>query len=171
MRPLWPSEPTTGRGTWTAWPRGSTPTNAWPACAWGQASRRGNAGAAVPLYAMQEDDDGGPGRNSPSRLYLASAIAMAMMLFGALRHSERAVREEVSPMRVWGAGSASRWDALREWVTAIQDGRLFTRVRAAPDDWPAWRIAERAAMTIAARADPMTAPMAAAVFEGAARTG
>lgn len=103
------------------------------------------------------------------RLYRASAIAVAFVLLGVRRLPQRAVRERLSAWRQWGEGSGSRWDALRDWVAAVRDGRLFRGVRRPPDDWPPWRVAERAATTVAALGPPDATPLETAAFAGAAR--
>lgn len=103
------------------------------------------------------------------RLYLASTIAVAFVLLGVRHQSQRAVRERLCALQEWGEGSASRWDALRDWVGAVRDGRLFRCVRRPPDTWPAWQVAERAATTVAALGPPDAESIEAAAFVGAAR--
>lgn len=105
------------------------------------------------------------------RLYLASAMAVAMVMLGVRRKPERAVRQKLCAWRTWGEGSATRWDALRDWVAAVREGRLVRCVRRPPADWPPWRVAERAGTTVAARGPPGAASLEAAAFEGAARAG
>jgi hypothetical protein len=103
------------------------------------------------------------------RLYLASAIASAFVLLGVRRQSQRTVRERLCAWQEWGEGSASRWDALGDWVGAVRDGRLFRCVRRPPDTWSAWQVAERAATALAALGPPDAVSLEAAAFAGAAR--
>lgn len=103
------------------------------------------------------------------RLYLASAIASAFVLLGVRRQSQRAVRERLCAWQEWGEGSASRWDALRDWVGAVRDGRLFRCTRRPPDTWSAWQVAERAATTVAALGPPGAESIEVAAFLGAER--
>jgi len=103
----------------------------------------------------------------PRRLYLPSAMAVAFVLFGVTRLSQSETRARLCPWRTWGDGSAARWDALRDWVTAVRERRLFHGVRPPPDDWAPWRVAERAATTLAALGPPGAA-LEAAAFLGAA---
>ena len=109
-----------------------------------------------------------PPRVVRRRLYLASAMAVAFVLLGVRRLSQRAVRARLCALKTWGEGSATRWDALADWVAAVRDGRLFRCVRHPPDDWPPWRVAERAGATLAALGPPGAA-LESAAFEGSAR--
>ena len=105
------------------------------------------------------------------RLYLASTMALAFVLLGVRRLAQRAVRTRLSAWKTQGDGSSSRWDALLDWLAAVRARRLFLQVRAVPDDWPSWQVAERAATTLAALGPPRLTPLEAAAFEGAARAG
>lgn len=105
------------------------------------------------------------------RLYLASAMALAFVLLGVRRLAQRAVRAQLSAWKTQGDGSGSRWDALRDWLEAMREGRLFPVVRSVPEGWPPWRVAERAATTLAALGPPGLTPLEVAAFEGAARAG
>lgn len=105
------------------------------------------------------------------RLYLASTIAVAMVLLGMRRLTQRVVRARLSPWKTWGDGSHSRWDALLDWLGAVREQRLFPAVRPMPEGWPPWRVAERAATTLAALGPPGLEPLEAAAFAGAARAG
>jgi hypothetical protein len=111
-----------------------------------------------------------PAQTLTKRLYAASAIAWALALFGVALLSPAAIRRLVSPMRIWGDTSARRWVTPFRWATAASEGRLFRCVRPMPPDWPARRVAERVATTIAAHAVPSTGPPAVDVlaFAGAA---
>lgn len=106
---------------------------------------------------------------APHRLYLKSTMAVAFVLHGVERQSQRATRARLCPWRTWGDGSATRWDALRDWLAAVREGRLFRCVRRPPDEWPRRRVAQRAATTVAALAPPEVTPLRLAAFLGAAR--
>jgi hypothetical protein len=112
-----------------------------------------------------------PAEVLPRRLYAASAIALALALFGVVGLPPGGVRARVSPWRVVGATAAARWATLRRWVDAVRGGLLWRCVRAAPPLWSRRQIAARAATTIAAHAPPATPalPITAAVFGGAMR--
>ena len=105
------------------------------------------------------------------RLYLASTMAVAFVLLGVRRLTQRAVRARLSAWKTFGEGSSLRWDALLDWLNAVRERRLFPTVRAGPEGWPPGRGAERAATTLAALGPPGLSPLEAAAFEGAARAG
>ena len=105
------------------------------------------------------------------RLYLASTMAVAFVLLGVRRLTQRAVRARLSAWKTFGEGSSLRWDALLDWLNAVRERRLFPTVRAVPEGWPPWRVAERAATTLAALGPPGLSPLEAAAFEGAGRSG
>jgi hypothetical protein len=105
------------------------------------------------------------------RLYLASTMALAFVLHGVRRVAQRAVRARLSAWKTLGEGSISRWDALLDWLNAIREAQLLPVVRAVPEGWPPWRVAERAATTLAALGPPGLTRLEAAAFEGAARAG
>lgn len=105
------------------------------------------------------------------RLYLASTMALAFVLLGVRHLAQRAVRARLSAWKTLGDGSSSRWDALLDWLNAVRERRLFPLVRAVPEGWPPWRVAERAATTLAALGPPGLSPLEAAAFEGVARAG
>lgn len=113
----------------------------------------------------------GPAELLTRRLYSAAAIAYALALFAISRLSPRAVRERVSPFRIVGATSASRWRTLLRWCSAASAGRLFRVVGPLPETWPARRVAERAVMMLASYAlpSPDPPPLTVLAFLGAAR--
>jgi hypothetical protein len=102
------------------------------------------------------------------RLFSASAIALALALFGVSGQSLRRVRARISPWATVGATSAAGWVSVRRWVKAVTEGRLFA-VRAVPATWTARQVAARAATTLAARAPvgPGTGNLQADAFVGA----
>ena len=111
-----------------------------------------------------------PAEMLPWRLYSASAIALALALFGALRLSPATIRARVSPWKIVGTSAARRWVTLLRWTDAVAERRLFGRVRPAPPRWARRRVAERAASTIAGHAPPSPErPLEEQAFLGAAR--
>jgi hypothetical protein len=106
-----------------------------------------------------------PAETVTKRRYSAPAIAWALALFGISRMSPIAVRQLVSPWATWN----STWVTLFRWALAASDGQLFKCVRPMPPDWPAWKMAERVATTVAAYAPPSPEPPAvdALAFIGA----
>ena len=105
------------------------------------------------------------------RLFAAAAIGLALTLFGVERLPLGKVRQRVSPWQRVGATAYGSWLAVRRWVRAIREGRLFASVRHSPAHRTARQVAERAAMTLAALAPPSLAHAAIGqrVFAGAAR--
>lgn len=99
------------------------------------------------------------------RHYAASAIGLALWLFGGARLTIGETRCRVCASR---AGfETDRWTTLSEWLTAIEQGRLLSRVRPSPPGFSRRDRAERAAMTLAALATTR-GTVEAEVFEGAA---
>ena len=107
------------------------------------------------------------------RHFSACAIAWALALFGLEGLPARTVRARASPWRVVGATAAVGWVALRRWVGAVREQRLFACVRAAPATWTCRQHAARIATTLAALASPglRHLPLAAQAFHGAAQAG
>jgi hypothetical protein len=101
------------------------------------------------------------------RRYSAAAIAWALALFGLSLVSPAAVRLLVSPWRTWNPRG---WVTLLRWAGAAAEGRLFRCVRPLPADWPARKVAERVATTVAGHALPTPEPPSVVVqaFLGAA---
>ncbi len=86
------------------------------------------------------------------RLYSASAVALALALFGSARLAPVEVRARLSPLRIVGATAASGWASLRRWSRAVRAGRLFPAVRALPAEATLRQVAARTATTLAAYA-------------------
>jgi hypothetical protein len=113
-----------------------------------------------------------PAEALTARLYTASAIAWSLALYGLSALSTAAIRELVSPLRIVGPASATRWLTVRRWCTAVVGGRLFTEsaghARSKRDDRA---VAEAAAAAIAAHAlpSPEPPPLTSLAFFGAAR--
>jgi hypothetical protein len=101
------------------------------------------------------------------RLFTASAIALALALFGVMGLAPSVVRERVSPWAVVGATAAAGWCTLPRWTKAVREGRLFRGVRRAPDDWTPRQVAARAAMTLSTAGPWADMDVARAAFLGA----
>lgn len=99
------------------------------------------------------------------RHYSASAIGLALCLFGLRGLTVGETRRRVCP---WRAGfETERWTTLPGWLAAIEDGRLLAVVRRSPPGFGLRDRAERAAATLRALAlKPSSAEEE--VFEGAA---
>ena len=111
-----------------------------------------------------------PSETLTKRLYTASAIAWALALYGLLLMTPRAIRELVSPLRIWGTTSGVRWQTLLRWSAAAAAGRLFPTVRGMPDEWPARTVAARVAATLSASTlpSPEPPPLDVQAFHGGA---
>lgn len=111
-----------------------------------------------------------PSETLSGRLYSAAAIAWALALYGLSLFTPASIRELVSPWRVVGDGSRTRWRTLHRWCVAAAQGNLFAHVPPMPTG-NARAIAAAAATTISAfaipRPDPPPLPVLA--FHGAAR--
>lgn len=109
-----------------------------------------------------------PRETLKKRLYSATAIGLALALFGLSRLPLHEVRERVSPWTSVGYATAATWPTVPRWTEAVREGRLFD-VRRPPEEWAPRRVAERAATTLAARAPASTGPpdLVSAAFFGA----
>lgn len=90
------------------------------------------------------------------RVYSASAMGLALALWGLLGASAAEVRRRVCPAAVLGAAGATGWETLRRWAREIRGRRLF---RSSPDPGPSVSlrgVAARAATVLAASAAPTT---------------
>jgi hypothetical protein len=65
------------------------------------------------------------------RLFAAAAIGLALTLFGVDGLPLSKVRQRVSPWQRVGVTACGSWLAVRRWVRAIREGRLFASVRRA----------------------------------------
>ena len=102
------------------------------------------------------------------RHFSASAIVMALALFGLEGASAAQVRRRVSPWRTVGHAACRGWVTLHRWIDVARQGRLLPamRHRAAGDDRG---VAARVARAVASRAPPpWDASVAARAFAGAA---
>jgi len=59
------------------------------------------------------------------RLYSASAIALALTLWGVEGLAPGEVRARVSPLRIIGASAAIGWTSLRRWARAVREAKIF----------------------------------------------
>jgi hypothetical protein len=102
------------------------------------------------------------------RLYSASAIALALALWGVDGLASGDVRARVSPWRIVGATAAMGWASLRRWARAVRAGGLLAQVRAL-SGVRLREVAARAATTLAAYAPSSTdaLPLATRAFLGA----
>jgi ferredoxin len=85
----------------------------------------------------------------PRMLFAATAIALALALFGLDGRSARAVRISVSPLREVGTPE-SGWKTLHRWIARAPS--IWTCIRPAPPEATTRMRAERAATTLAAHA-------------------
>ena len=104
------------------------------------------------------------------RHYSASAIVLAMALFGVERLPPRAVRAAVSPWRIIGETAVAGWTALRRWIGAVRARTLLRETRRASPGASARKIAEHVTTTAAAFAAPSLRhlPLLAQAFAGGA---
>jgi hypothetical protein len=105
------------------------------------------------------------------RVYSASAIGLALALWGLLEVTAALVRRRVCPATLLGDTAATGWATLRRWARDVALGKLFTGVPGPPD--PTATLRRRtasAASALAARADPSTRalPIEHRAFLGAA---
>lgn len=105
------------------------------------------------------------------RLYGASAIALALALFGLVLLSPWQTRQRVSPWQVVGASAHGRWQTLKRWCRAAVEGRLWQSVRGRVAEGPVRQVAHRCASALSGYAvpSPQPVPLVVQVFHGAAR--
>ena len=110
-----------------------------------------------------------PSETLTKRLYTAPAVGWALALFGLLM-APRAIRDLVSPLRIWGTTSAARWQTLLRWAGAAAAGRRVWTVGVIPAGWPARTVAARVAATLSACTlpSPEPPPLDVQAFHGAA---
>jgi hypothetical protein len=108
----------------------------------------------------------------PHRYFSASAIGLALALYGVEHLAAPEVRRRTSPWRVVGAAAASSWVALRRWSAAARTGRLWGGVVGPRPTGSCRAVAERVALVLASRAPPpWEAAVAVRAFAGAALAG
>jgi hypothetical protein len=99
------------------------------------------------------------------RHYSASAIGLALCMYGMQQLSQRETRLAVCAWRV--VFEPERWTTLARWVDGVEQGRVFNIVRPMPADFTLRERAERVAATLCGLAVE-TGSVEAQVFEGAA---
>jgi hypothetical protein len=112
-----------------------------------------------------------PSEALPRRHYAATAIALALAIYGVGHESHAAVRAQVSSDGTVGVAAERRWCTLSRWIDAVAQRSLFPAVPVMAGQLPRRTIAERAAMAIGAHAPPSLAPGAPELraFVGAAQ--
>lgn len=95
-----------------------------------------------------------PREVTPRRHYAATAIALALSLFGVRALSQATVRSAVSSDGTTGHCATYRWRTLARWIDAVAARRLFAALPAMPIARDRRTIAQRAAMAIGAHAPP-----------------
>ena len=99
------------------------------------------------------------------RRYTASAIVLALWLWGCDLLTDAAVQSRSSPWGSCGVSRPERWTTLRRWADAARDGRLWSCTRG-DASWTLRQCAERAARVIEALADVAIGPPHRRVFAG-----
>jgi hypothetical protein len=107
----------------------------------------------------------------PRRQYSASAIALALALWGLVQATALAVRRRVSPAKELGFTAMLGWVTLRRWAKAVRLSDLFPSSLSAGPSATLRDVAALAATALAARADPATRhlPLEHRAFFGAAQ--
>jgi hypothetical protein len=106
----------------------------------------------------------------PRRRYSASAIGLALALFGLVLATAANVRTRVCPASLVGPTAATGWATLRRWAQAVARGQLFPSVPLPDPGSTLRRVAATTAAALAAHADATTRALAieARAFFGAA---
>jgi hypothetical protein len=85
------------------------------------------------------------------RLYAASAIGLALALFGIQLESASAVRKAIAPMAsARDPAEGATWSTLRRWAHEAKAGTLVVESRACPATFTLRQAAERTATTLRA---------------------
>ena len=105
------------------------------------------------------------------RLYSASAIGLALALWGLVQATAVQVRQRVSPATIVGATAARGWTTLRRWSRAVVRKGLFPSIPTPRSGATLRQVAASAAAALAACADPTSRGLALAsrAFFGAAQ--
>lgn len=99
------------------------------------------------------------------RHYSASAIGLALCLYGMRRCSQGEARRKVC---AWPLSfEPDRWTTLARWITSVEQRRLFPRVRPSPPTFAVQDRAERVAAMLCSLALG-AASLESRAFEGAA---
>jgi hypothetical protein len=101
------------------------------------------------------------------RLYAASAIGLALALFGIQVESAPAVREAIAPMAsARDPAEGATWSTLRRWAHEAKAGTLVAEAHACPETFTLRQAAERTATTLRALG-PRGATVLERVWQGA----
>lgn len=106
----------------------------------------------------------------PHRRYSASAIVLALWLWGCALLTDATVQSRSSPWPPRGMSRPERWTTLRRWARAARDGGLWRCVHGEAN-WTLRQCAERAALVIVALADVAIGPHERRAFAGVVRAG
>ena len=102
--------------------------------------------------------------------FSAAAIVLALWHFGFQGQSTAQVRQRISPWSPTQERVTSSWAALKRWLEAQWQGRLFRAVRKAPAEFSGPQRAQRVAMAAMSLAPPQCwglGPPERAFFGGA----
>jgi hypothetical protein len=94
------------------------------------------------------------------RLYSASAIGLALALWGLVLATAARVRRLVCPAKILGHTAVTGWATLRRWARDVAQGKLFPSVPGAGPSASLRGVAASAASALAARADPTSRELA-----------
>jgi hypothetical protein len=94
------------------------------------------------------------------RLYSASAIGLALALWGLVQATAAQVRRRVCPATILGDAAVTGWVTLRRWARDIARGKLFPSVPSPGSGASLRGVAAGAASALAASADPTTRALA-----------
>lgn len=88
------------------------------------------------------------------RRYSASAIGLALALWGIANLTTPQVRARVSPARIVGVAALGRWMTLQRWADAASKGGLFPKVALVAPGQTRRATAARVATAVMGRAPP-----------------
>ena len=95
----------------------------------------------------------GPRGLVPGYLYSAMAIALALLLWGAMRRQDAQVRAAISVQQLAGTSRPERWSTLPRWAKDAASGRIWATIELDASG-PPRELAERVARILCARAGP-----------------
>lgn len=101
------------------------------------------------------------------RLYAATALGLALALFGLEKHSACAVRDAIAPaVSFREAAEGASWSTLRRWSHEAKAGTLLDAGRTCPESFTLRQAAERLAVTLEAQG-PRGSERVGRVWQGA----
>lgn len=100
------------------------------------------------------------------RRYLASAIALALVLYGIENLSHARVREAINPARRHGFDAHNRWRTLTRWIDDVGRG-LLGRLLRAPSNATRRQAAVSYARVLGARSLLLDSIIAVSAMDGA----